>query len=495
MRHTFPAVVLWPLILGALVQLVPAQDAAPTDKAIGVPTASGSAPARPYAHLHALCIGINKYGSSGIPELSYAEADAHDVAAVLRDVYGFDHVVELLGAKATRAGINDALAELFDPKKIGRDDGAVIYFSGHGQTVQQGAQEAGYLIPQDARIDLADVRNPAQYRRDAIRMDDLRTDADGIPAKHVLFIIDACYSGYLASRSLEGTAPLAAALRYPARQVITAGTKGEQAVEHNAWSHGAFTYKLLQILRTEEKPLLASALGVMLKERVPQEVAAKFGNKLTLSPQAKYLSGEGDFVLVRKDIALEIPPLQTASPLPADSPPPRLEGALVLLAVRADSLNLNSTDSAQLAADWRTVVEKSLPPSVGLKPPPVAAKEWQPLVLGQDGPHLRDLARQAGARILVTGIAHIEWLRDIEVGGRPAKEYSARAQLELVRTDADSSGAKIYTLPVQHLQVFQVKAAEAGRRILTKVLEAPEAKRQLGVIGSDCAAADAANPR
>jgi hypothetical protein len=70
-------------------------------------------------------------------------------------------------------------------------------------------------------------------------MDDLRTDADGIPARHVLFLIDACYSGYLSSKSLDDVPALANALKYSARQVITAGTSGEQAVEHNAWGHGA----------------------------------------------------------------------------------------------------------------------------------------------------------------------------------------------------------------------------------------------------------------
>lgn len=281
-------------------------------------------PVRPYPKLHALCIGINDYAAPGIPDLSYAESDAREMAQVLKELYGFDSVRVLLGKDATRANVNAALAELFNPNKIGPEDGVVIYFSGHGQTLRQGNAEAGYLIPQDANIALKEINNPEPYRRETLRMDDLRTDADGIPARHVLFVVDACYSGFLASRSLAEAAPeIANALKYPARQVITAGTAGEEAVEHNAWGHGAFTYKLLEILRAEEKPLSASKLGVLLKERVPREVAAKFGSKRTLSPQAKYLSGEGDFIFARPGVKWET---ANAAPSPAPSPQPARPG-------------------------------------------------------------------------------------------------------------------------------------------------------------------------
>jgi formylglycine-generating enzyme required for sulfatase activity len=131
----------------------------------------------------------------------------------------------------------------------------------------------------------------------------------------VLFLVDACFSGYLSSKGLSAPASLAAALRYPARQIITAGTADEQAVEHNAWRHGAFTFKLLEILRNEAGPLQASRLGVMLKERVPREVAAKFGETRVLSPQAKYLSGEGDFMFIRLHPVL-VNELEPPGPVP-----------------------------------------------------------------------------------------------------------------------------------------------------------------------------------
>jgi len=296
---------LWLAVLaasGLLAQLVQAQQ-----KAVQPRQPETSQPVGVYARRHALCIGINDYASPAIPDLSYAEADAREVADVLRALYGFDDMTLLAGRQASKAAINAAIASLFDPGRVGPGDAVVIFFSGHGQTVKQGRSEVGYLIPQDAKLELARVVNPAPYRQYAVRMDDLRSDADGIPAKHVLFLIDACYSGYLSSKAIEAPPAIASALKYPARQVITAGTAGEQAVEHNAWGHGAFTYKMLEILRAERGPLQASRLGVMLKERVPREVAARFGSARMLSPQAKYLSGDGDFLFVRPGTSLDLP--------------------------------------------------------------------------------------------------------------------------------------------------------------------------------------------
>ena len=257
-----------------------------------------------YPNRHALCIGINDYQSPGIPDLQYAENDANEMARILKELYAFDDVTLLLGSQATQRNISKAIGSLQNPKRIGDKDCVLIYFSGHGQTVSTGRRDDGYIIPQDAQISLKEIDNPAPYKSDCIRMEDIKTDLDAIPALHVLFIADACYSGYIASKSLEDAPDIAGALKYSARQVITAGTKGEQTIESNAWRHGVFTYKILEILKVEEKPIQASALGVMLKQRVPREVSSQYPNRI-LTPQAKYLSGDGDFIFIRKTFSID----------------------------------------------------------------------------------------------------------------------------------------------------------------------------------------------
>lgn len=287
------------MLLFAVVFTVKAEQKA-TGKGMKATGTRSAKAAKPYRKLFALCVGINDYNFPDIPDLAYAENDATEVAKILESDYGFDKVTLLTGKKATKDNIINALADLQDSSKVQKEDGVVIYFSGHGATVKVNNGEQGYLLPIDAKVNLKNINNPAPFRRSALRMDSLKDDADAIPAKHVLFLVDACYSGYMSSKAVSASPEIENALSYNARQVITAGTKGEQAVEHNAWKHGAFTYKLLEKLSHEKKPISASALGIWLKRSVPRELAARTP-EFKLSPQVKYLSGSGDFYFIREN--------------------------------------------------------------------------------------------------------------------------------------------------------------------------------------------------
>ena len=85
-------------------------------------------------------------------------------------------------------------------------------------------------------------------------MDELNRKGLQIPAKHVIFIIDACYSG-LVLESQRGLDPhisefVKKVVSVPVRQIITAGGKEDQASENPSLGHGLFTYKLLQGLES-----------------------------------------------------------------------------------------------------------------------------------------------------------------------------------------------------------------------------------------------------
>jgi len=246
-------IVLMLLFLGLAISPLHAEDES-KEKGLKVTgTKKVGQSTKPYRKLFALCVGINDYSFPDIPDLSYAENDAAKVAELLKKDYGFDKVTLLIGKNATKEKIIDALADLQDSSKVTKEDGVVIYFSGHGVTVKVNKGQQGYLLPTDAKVNLKNIENPAPFRRSALRMDALKDDADAIPARHVLFLVDACYSGYMSSKAVSRPPEIANALSYTARQVITAGTEGEQAVEHHAWSHGAFTYKLLEKLSIEKE--------------------------------------------------------------------------------------------------------------------------------------------------------------------------------------------------------------------------------------------------
>ena len=66
-----------------------------------------------YNRVVALCIGINRYRSAGIPELMFAESDAKAVADELQTLYGYRPTL-LLGPQATKKGILEKLGECID---------------------------------------------------------------------------------------------------------------------------------------------------------------------------------------------------------------------------------------------------------------------------------------------------------------------------------------------------------------------------------------------
>ena len=95
------------------------------------------------------------------------------------------------------------------------DDRLFVFFAGHGHTETGHRGEVGYLVPQDG-----DLKQLATL----IRWDELTRNADLIPAKHILFIMDACYGGLAVSRLSAGTARfLKDMMLRRSRQVLTSG--------------------------------------------------------------------------------------------------------------------------------------------------------------------------------------------------------------------------------------------------------------------------------
>jgi hypothetical protein len=234
----------------------------------------------------AIVIGINKY--KVWPPLEYAVRDAQAVAQKLRE-NGFDEVIEILDKDATRERILTLLgAEL--PKKVTPEDRVLIFFAGHGQTESlPDGKEQGYIIPVDG-----DITN---YFTTAISMQQVREISERVRAKHILYVMDACYSGQGFTRAFgvepatNGYLQKITSLR--SVQMITAGGKKEQAVE--VQGHGLFTQYFLRGLdgeadRDNDKVITASELGAYL---MPQ-VSRASGNLQT--PQYGRLDGEGEVV-------------------------------------------------------------------------------------------------------------------------------------------------------------------------------------------------------
>ena len=226
--------------------VLPAATAAPSDT---LPAAAGDTL---YRDSHALVIGIDGYGQW--PRLAHAVRDAQAIEAALVKQLGFPagNVTTLLDGQASRANILRALNDkLANPLRVKRDDRVFVFFAGHGATRRlPSGREVGYLIPADAGAgDLA---------TDGISMPQLQEVAEAISAKHVLFILDACYSGLGLTRAGgrdSGRDPAASPTRFLSdnarrigRQMMTAGGADQQVADDGPGGHSVFTWTLLQAL-------------------------------------------------------------------------------------------------------------------------------------------------------------------------------------------------------------------------------------------------------
>jgi formylglycine-generating enzyme required for sulfatase activity len=229
-----------------------------------------------YRTSHALLIGINQYQQ--FDRLAFAVKDVEGVRDVLVRLYGFptEHVVTLIDRQATKDAITDALAALANPARVGPQDRVLIYFSGHGQTVTtpDGGQK-GFLLPIDARGKLGETINPSAYMASCLPMSAMWDYLQMCPAKHVLLVADACYSGLLAKKRAGIEPPATWDLRVlaekKARQVLTAGGSGERTREQPELGHGIFTYKFLEELKARAalgQPIITQELYAALKRSV-----------------------------------------------------------------------------------------------------------------------------------------------------------------------------------------------------------------------------------
>jgi Caspase domain len=88
--------------------------------------------------LFALIIGINEYTSDEFDDLEGAVADAEAVKAYLETSLGVptSHIKILLDNQATRDAIIAALRDLKNNTSIQRGNPILIYYAGHGSTVE-----------------------------------------------------------------------------------------------------------------------------------------------------------------------------------------------------------------------------------------------------------------------------------------------------------------------------------------------------------------------
>ena len=218
----------------------------------------------------AVIIGIDKYKYSD--QLNYAVKDAEAVKDMLISKFDFPekNIRYLTDEEATLSNIKLNLGEV--ATSAGENDRILVFYSGHGETLKGADGSAkGYIIPYEGRQD-----NPFGT---GFAMDEILTTSQVSNSKHMLFLMDACYSGLMTERGKglakpKGERALLKLANKKARQIITAGGSGEQVIERDEWQHSAFTKNLLAGLDDWEADpnnrgyVTADELGTYLRDNV-----------------------------------------------------------------------------------------------------------------------------------------------------------------------------------------------------------------------------------
>ncbi len=241
-----------------------------------------------YEKSWALVIGINRYQHTN--PLANACADATSVAEILVGELGFpkENVFLLLDDQATRPKIMERFLAF---ESLSADDRLFVFFAGHGATVTGQRGPVGYLVPVDGKYG---------DKSTLIRWDELTRNAEIIPAKHVLFVMDACYSGLAIQRSTAAGEQrfVSDMLQRFSRQVITAGKEDEAVADGGGptGKNSIFTGHLLEGLRGKA----ANENGVLTASYLMNYVYQKVANdpRSGQTPHFGHLEGDGDFILL-----------------------------------------------------------------------------------------------------------------------------------------------------------------------------------------------------
>jgi hypothetical protein len=204
---------------------------------------------------HLFVVGIDAYYR--LQKLDNAVRDAKAFRDVLLERYRFkeNHVYELYDAQATRRTIMGELRNLVS--RLKPEDSLIMYFSGHGHYDE--VLEEGYWVPVGATYEVVDEYIPYTFLQKIVR---------ALEARHVLMVVDSCYSGAMLVR--ERDLVMERLEKDPSRWLLASG-RNEVVPDGSPLdkNHSPFAKELLDLLRNySEDGLTTQMLIARMTENV-----------------------------------------------------------------------------------------------------------------------------------------------------------------------------------------------------------------------------------
>ncbi len=182
----------------------------------------------PFRKSHAVLIGVDNY--SHFEPLDSAVNDVETLADILSEYHNFE--ISALLLDPTAGQLKGLLAETL-PKLVEPEDRLLFYFAGHGIAEDGEEGPAGYILPADANH---------RIENSFVSMRDLNDALNCLSCKHLMLIMDCCFSGVFrwSSRLRAGGRRLPKNiykerfdrfLQEPAWQVLTSSAHDQEALD------------------------------------------------------------------------------------------------------------------------------------------------------------------------------------------------------------------------------------------------------------------------
>ena len=255
----------------------------------------------PYRKSYALLMGVSNY--QHMPKLPLVKADLDNMSNVLREI-GFT-VIRVEDEKLTMANVRSPQVFFEKVAGITEEDRLLVFFAGHGYQRREATGVRGYLA-------LLNGRTGQGGGPEAIAMDDFVEWAQRVPAKHLLILLESCFSG-LAVRGrdldvqLMGESQPDPQVLYQlsnerGRYLVMAGDETQRIPMSGRWKGGLFAHAVVEGLRgradgNRDGFVTAREMYPWLRTYVQTESSRELGSSVT--PLFKDLYDEvstGEFV-------------------------------------------------------------------------------------------------------------------------------------------------------------------------------------------------------
>jgi len=197
---------------------------------------------------YALIIGNNNY--EHLEKLDAAENDARGIEKVLKEKYGFETTLLL-----SKKYYDTAKAIINFTKNAKKNDNLLIYYAGHGKLEKE--ENRGYWLPTDAGVE----QGP-----NWLGNDDIKNWIRASKAKHILLVIDSCFSGSLMrdsgqNKSIEKlTEKSIQRLQQKKTRIVFTSGGEEPVVDSDGGSHSFFAGKLIKMLKNNNDVIISLEL-------------------------------------------------------------------------------------------------------------------------------------------------------------------------------------------------------------------------------------------